>query len=428
MPGFFESAVLLVAAALLARWFLLKVVLPSRELLRTLRRVASGDYRAVILGSLPRWLRPAGDQLRRIAETLSRQEQLLEREEYGLATILGSMTEGVVIVTPDLHVRLVNRAAEEMFGLRGSVKGMLMAEAFISHELQGVARRAALHGGVERVETTIPATGRIDRRHLLVTAAPLGKEGAATGGLLLVMHDITRLRELEAVRREFVANVSHEFRTPLSVISGYLETLEDDDVEEETRQTAVSAMRRHALRLNRLIEDLLTISRMEERHVRLEKSRVDLPALLRTVTEQLETEILRRGASVTAGFPAGFPEVYADAHCLEQAFSNLLANALRHGAEEGGKITVSAATDGREVSVSIADNGPGIPLKDQDHLFERFYRVGGDRARQTGGTGLGLSIVKHVISAHGGRVTLRSMPGEGATFTVHLPLGAGAGI
>lgn len=271
---------------------------------------------------------------------------------------------------------------------------------------------------------TVPVTGRTDRRHLLVTAAPLGKEGVPTGGLLLVMHDITRLRELEAVRREFVANVSHEFRTPLSVISGYLETLEDDDVEEETRMVAVAAMRRHALRLNRLIEDLLTISRMEERHVRLEKSRVDLPALLSSVTEQLETEIRERGASVTCEFPAGFPEVHADAHRLEQAFTNLLANALRHGAAEGGRVTVSAASDGREVAVSIADNGPGIPLKDQDHLFERFYRVGGDRARQTGGTGLGLSIVKHVVSAHGGRVTLASMPGEGSTFTVYLPLGS----
>jgi two-component system phosphate regulon sensor histidine kinase PhoR len=227
-------------------------------------------------------------------------------------------------------------------------------------------------------------------------------------GVLLVLHDISRLRELESVRREFVANVSHEFRTPLSIINGYLETLEEGGVGKEMMSKSISVMRRHAERLNCLIEDLLTISRMEEKGVRLEMLPTDIVALLRGVVEQLESEI-----------------VEVDAYRMDQALSNLLVNALRHGSPTGGgaaTVRISLEPKGSEISVGFRDNGPGIPLQDQEHLFERFYRVGGDRARQTGGSGLGLSIVKNVVQAHGGRVTLESNPGAGSLFTIFLPV------
>ena len=282
---------------------------------------------------------------------------------------------------------------------------------------------------MQRGELTQPIPGRSERCHLVVTAAVLkGAEAERPGGVLLVLHDVTRLRELESVRREFVANVSHEFRTPLSIINGYLETLEEGGVGREMLRKSISVMRRHADRLNRLIEDLLTISRMEEKGVRLETASTDVAGLLSSVVSRLDPEIRQRGAEVRLDIESGLPSLTIDSYRMEQAFSNLLANALRHGSPAGStrgvRVTVAMRREGPDLAISFSDDGPGIPFQDQEHLFERFYRVGGDRARQTGGTGLGLSIVKHVVQAHGGRVGLRSRPGEGSTFTIHLPLAA----
>ena len=421
-------AVVLAGALLLigAFWIFASIILPGRELLAVLRRIADGDFRPVILPGMPSHLRGAEACLRSIAETLSSQKDLLAEEEFSLSMILGSMTEGVVILGPDLRIRELNKAALSLFHLGGNVTGLLLPEVFTSHELQGLTSRASRSGEVQRGELTLAIQGRSDRCHLAVTAAPL-KSGSGKGaaGILLVLHDVTRLRELESVRREFVANVSHEFRTPLSVINGYLETLNDGKVGRDMMRKAIAAMQRHTERLNRLIEDLLSISRMEEKGVRLEKEKTDLARILRLVIDQAESEISDRGAIVRLSLEEFIPEATVDTHRIEQAFSNLLANALRHGTPsdtaETAEVFITAFTAGGDIAVSFRDNGPGIPLADQEHVFERFYRVGGDRARMSGGTGLGLSIVKNVIRAHGGRVMLKSSPGEGSTFTVYLP-------
>jgi two-component system phosphate regulon sensor histidine kinase PhoR len=420
-----ELLVLLLVAFLL--WVLIdKVVFPAKELLAVLQRIARGDVRPVILHGMPSFLRGAAKDLRETAETLASQKALLAEEEFSITTILESMTEGVAVTGADLRIRQVNMAAVSMFNLGARVNGMLLPEVFMSHELQNVARRLIQTGQVQRGALHLAIPGRKERCHLMLTAAPLNSSEKGTpGGFLFVFHDVTRLRELEAVRREFVANVSHEFRTPLSIINGYLETLADEEIDKEMVEKSVAVMRRHADRLNNLIEDLLTISRMEEQGVRLETRLVSVEPLLRGVIGQLEDESAERRVSVRLVIGEGIPDLQIDSYRMEQAFSNLLINALRHGvplaAGEAGDVVVSVSTEGREVAVSFRDNGPGIPLQDQEHIFERFYRVGGDRARQTGGTGLGLSIVKNVVQAHGGRVTLESNPGEGSTFTIRLP-------
>ena len=426
-----DSATVLVLAGaimILAAWWIVSgMILPGRDLLAVLRRIAEGDFRPVILPRIPSYLRGAEACLRRIAETLSKQKNLLAEEEFSLSVILGSMAEGVVILDPDLRIRQLNKAALSLFNLGGNVTGLLLPEVFTSHELQGLASRASRTGEFQRGELTLTIQGRNDRCHLAVTAAALkAGSGESPDGVLLVLHDVTRLRELEAVRREFVANVSHEFRTPLSVINGYLETLGEGGVGREMTRKAIAAMQRHAGRLNRLIEDLLSISRMEEKGVRLETKKTDIAPILRTVLEQAEREISERKATVTLSLAEGLPSAPLDAYRIEQVFSNLLVNALRHGTPSGAtdaaEVIISARSSGDgELAVSFRDNGPGIPLADQEHVFERFYRVGGDRARLSGGTGLGLSIVKNVVLAHGGRVTLESRPGEGSTFTVYLP-------
>ena len=412
--------------AMVCWWVIAVVMLPARELRAVLRRIAAGDFRPVILSGVPMLYRRTCEDLRRTAETLARQKALLEEEEFSIMAILGSMAEGVVITGADLRIRQVNTAAAQMFNLKGSIAGLLLPEAFLSHELQGVARRAAETGEVQRGEIAMVIPGRDGRGHVALTAAALKGPGRSDAdGILLVFHDVTRLRELESVRREFVANVSHEFRTPLSIITGYLETLGDEEIGKEMRNKSIAVMKRHAERLNRLIDDLLTISRMEEKAVRLEIRSVDLEPLLRAVVEQAEQECRQRGVEVRINAAPGIPAINVDSFRIEQAFLNLLVNALRHGTPadgKGGVVTITVARAGAEIAVSFRDQGPGIPLADQEHIFERFYRVGGDRARQTGGTGLGLSIVKNVAQAHGGRVALESTPGEGSNFTILLPL------
>ena len=429
MDGLFAGTAAVIFAVLIAWTAMVLVILPLLDLRKSAGRIARGDFRPVILPGMPPFLRGIADDLRVMAETLARQRELIEEEEFSFSLIMESMTEGVVITAPDLRIRFVNNAAAAMFNLRGSVSGLLLPEVFLGHGLQTLAERAAGTGEVQRGELTQPIPGRSERCHLVVTAAVLkGAEAERPGGVLLVLHDVTRLRELESVRREFVANVSHEFRTPLSIINGYLETLEEGGVGREMLRKSISVMRRHADRLNRLIEDLLTISRMEEKGVRLETASADVAGLLSSVVSRLDPEIRQRGAEVRLDIESGLPSMTIDSYRMEQAFSNLLANALRHGSPAGStrgvRVTVAMRREGPDLAISFSDDGPGIPFQDQEHLFERFYRVGGDRARQTGGMGLGLSIVKHVVQAHGGRVGLRSRPGEGSTFTIHLPLAA----
>ncbi len=418
--------VLLVGTVLLiALWA--GLIVPIRELRRAAHRLAGGDRRPLILPEMPPLLRGFASDLGRLAERLSDQHDMIEKEEFSFSVIMESMAEGVVITGPDLRIRYVNKAAEAMFNLSGRVAGLLLPEVFLGHELVSVTQRVASTGEIQRGEFSQTIPGHRERRHLVVTAASLGTGGNPGGdGFLLVLHDVTRLRELESVRREFVANVTHEFRTPLSIINGYLETLEEGGVGREMMRKSLAVMRRHADRLNRLLDDLLTISRMEEKGASLEKAPTDVGAMLTALVEHYDSEIRQRDVTLSLEIASGLPEVGADAYRLEQAFSNLLVNALQHGSPAdrgGGLVRITAALEGPEIAVRFHDNGPGVPIKDQEHLFERFYRVGGDRARQTGGTGLGLSIVKNVARAHGGRVGLESRPGEGSTFSIFLPAG-----
>jgi two-component system phosphate regulon sensor histidine kinase PhoR len=410
---------------LAAVWFaVFHLFLPSRELIAVLQRVARGDFRPVILGGVPFLFRETTASLRKTTELLAQQKERLEEEVLSFSMILESMVEGVILTGADLRIRQVNKAALALFHIDGDVSGMLLPEAFRSNELQGAARRALLTGNVQREELKMSLAGLGDR-YLVATAAALRFPGLnSSNGILLVLHDVSRLRELEAVRREFVANVSHEFRTPLSVINGYLETLEEGDVDPAMTRKSVAAMRRHADRLNRLIEDLLTISRMEEKGLSLVTVRTGLEPVLRSVVEQAEKEIEERDASVSLDISGNLPPLRLDLHRIELVLANLLSNALRHGSPQSGRpeVLISVRTWGPEITVSFTDNGPGVPFSAQEHLFERFYRVGDDRARQSGGTGLGLSIVKRIVVAHGGSVSLQSTPGEGATFTVRLPV------
>ena len=244
-----------------------------------------------------------------------------------------------------------------------------------------------------------------------------------------MLHDITQLKNLENVRRDFVANVSHELRTPLSIINGYLETLLEPDAEDdpETVRRFHQTMWKHGQRLRLILDDLMTLARLEspEGAGAMNLAPVSLRACMEGVADRLAPVAAERRATIRLELPGDLPTIDADADRLDQVFFKIIDNALRHAAppsQQGPEIVVRAAEEDSVVHLTVADNGQGIPLADQPHVFERFYRVHKDRFRQSGGTGLGLSIVKHIVRAHGGQVSVESVPGNGATFHVRLPI------
>ena len=373
----------------------------------------------------PRILREIHRDLQEMAKRQLEITRQIAEEDFSLRAILASMIEGVLIADGNMRIRLTNDRLQQMFSLpRPPVERTIM-EVFRNHLLHQVIQQTLDTDEPRSVElqAEIQEGDQFQLKHFQITSISLRpREHESLTGALVIFHDVTQIRSLEAVRKEFVANVSHELRTPLAIITGYLETLIDGGGDDETNQRFLKTMHKHAQRLNLLIEDLLAISELESRKISLHFEPVDLLESVNRVLERLDSRICEIGASVTIKVPKHLPRIEADAFRIEQALYNLVDNALKHSGTSTVKVALEVRSDGRTVSISVHDDGVGIPLSDQPHIFERFYRVRKDRSRDAGGTGLGLSIVKHTVQAHGGSVTVQSSPGSGATFFMNLPL------
>jgi two-component system phosphate regulon sensor histidine kinase PhoR len=239
-------------------------------------------------------------------------------------------------------------------------------------------------------------------------------------GSVLELRDVTDLRRLEAVRRDFVSNVSHELKTPLTAMRGYLEAMiEDEEMPEGLRHSFVQKAHRNTERLAAIVGDLLSLSRLESEEHELAFEPLEVGELLEVVAEDLRDLADSRRQAVVCTTPDGPLEVDADAQALGMALNNLVSNALQYS-PEGEEVHVTASVEGDQVRIDVVDRGPGIPHEEQERIFERFYRVDKARSRKLGGTGLGLSIVRHVMAAHGGRVELESEPGVGSRFSLLL--------
>jgi two-component system phosphate regulon sensor histidine kinase PhoR len=399
---------------------------PLAQIRKSLAQFARRDFSSGPLPSTPGLFYGSLRDIRNIAEMLQTFDRQIVDEGFSLRAILSSMVEGVLIADRSLRIRLANEALINLLGLPESPLNRPVIEVFRRHELQRALETALDEGAPQQISLTleIPSPGGGYRTsHLNVHIAGLMPQPQARPtAALVVFHDVTAIRELEAARREFLGNVSHEFRTPLAIINGYLETLLDGALEDrEMAEKSLRAMHKNGRRLALLIDDLLTISRLEDRSRLLEFLPVDLQELLGHVIEHLEPNIAEKKARIEISWPADARPAEADGRRMEQVFSNLLGNALRYGDVENPVIRISARRAGPDICIVFADNGPGIPLGDQPHIFERFYRVHKDRSRDAGGTGLGLAIVKGVVLAHGGNLSLESTPGKGAAFTVTIP-------
>ncbi len=366
--------------------------------------------------------------LKEIARRQKENAQQIADEDFSLRAILASMVEGVLIADSNLQIRLVNERLQQMFSLPKSPVGRTVMEVFRNHLVHQVIRQSLQTGLPQSAElqAEIRDGDQFQLKHFQITSVSLRpRDPESLTRALVIFHDVSQIRSLEAVRKEFVANVSHELRTPLSVITGYLETLIDGGDDKETNLRFLRTMHKHAQRLNLLIEDLLELSQLESRKVSLHFEPVDVSESIHRVLEQLDSRIRESRVAVTTTIPEHLPRIEADPFRIEQALYNLLDNALRHSGKSGTRVNVHVQGDATAVTVRVGDDGVGIPLSDQPHIFERFYRVHKDRSRDAGGTGLGLSIVKHTVQAHGGSIAVQSSPGAGATFVMILPVSQG---
>jgi len=332
--------------------------------------------------------------------------------------VLGTMIDGVVVANSAQSLLYVNRAARNLLDLGDKrVTGRLISEVSRSAQLQDVIETALSTRAHQRTELQLIR----QKLTLAVSAAPLDLEPA--GGVLIVLHDVTELRRLERMRREFVSNVSHELKTPLTSIQAYAETLLSGGLEDESNNRKfVDRIQEQAERLQTLIMDLLRLARIESDDVAFEIRAVDVGDIVLDCVRDRQDLATAKGLSLVAKFPEAPVMASAEAEGLSTILSNLVDNAINY-TPAGGRVEIEWGQRGDEVVISVKDTGVGIPQEHQPRVFERFYRVDRARSRELGGTGLGLSIVKHLVHAFGGRLELESQQGRGSRFTIWLPAG-----
>jgi two-component system, OmpR family, phosphate regulon sensor histidine kinase PhoR len=410
---------------------LLWTVLRYRRLRRSLRGLSEALERRSPFLSDASDSRRADAVWRRLVESannLTSEARRLADQRAGqktqLETTLSSLQEAVLVLDRNNYILLANKALTRMFPGAANAHGHRVESALQSAGfLQCLSAIRANHP-VAEVEIEFTSASASTWVEITGTLIP---DTAEQNGpwALFVLHDITRQKRLEMVRKEFVANVSHELKTPLSVIKGYAETLVDDHsaMIPDDRERFLRTILRHADRLTAIVDDLLTLSRLESNNAELRLSQCDLASWLRGTAEDLAQRFASTGHVLRVVAPEGAVQGTIDALKLNQVIFNLLDNAQKH-TPSGTHVEIGLRllADVHRVEFWVEDDGPGIPREDLPRIFERFYRVEKGRSRDKGGTGLGLSIVKHIVLLHGGRVTAKSEPGKGTHVSFTIPL------
>ena len=417
--------VALALTGLLSLGFSIAVTRPLRQLAVVAREMAAGDLTQRARARDRDEVGELAEALDTLASQLQRRLGQLEGERAEMQALIDAMDEAVIAVDERGRVRRANPAARRIFGLSGDPRGLAPQEVTRRQPFLDLVKRA-LDGA------TIPPTELTQEgRHLLATAQPL-----PTGGAVMVFLDVSVLRRLEDVRRDFVANASHELKTPLTAIRGFAETLLDPQLPPELRAQFTQTVKANADRLQRIVDDLLDLSRIETGGWRVEPEIVSIPEIAGEAWGTVESAAEAREARIEVRIPHECEFVGADPSALRQIFINLFGNSLRY-ISHGGEIELSArpvpapspegapsaSAGGRAwVEIAVRDNGSGIPAAHLPRIFERFYRADAARSREEGGTGLGLAIVKHLVEGHGGAIAAESEFGRGTTIRFTLPV------
>jgi two-component system phosphate regulon sensor histidine kinase PhoR len=389
------------------------------ELTDAARRMTAGDLSVRTRLAGHDELGELGEALDRLAGSLARTLGELRAERDLQGRILDAMQEGVAVIDRDGRIVLVNPALRSMLLLGADAVGKLLIETVRHAQLDGLLASARDSSDDGPLEIDLPG---LKPRRVLAHAAPLSGDEE---GLLIVFVDVTELRRLESLRRDFVANASHELRTPIAAVRSATETLRDGALDEpDAAIRFVDIIDRNAQRLQSLVEDMLELSKLESNEFKLKRERVELGSVVPIVLALFRERAEKKGVRLAADLPREATAVLGDARALEHVLLNLVDNAVKY-CPHGTRIIVKASRHGDRVKLVVADDGPGIPAEHLPRVFERFYRVDAGRSRELGGTGLGLSIVKHMVEAMRGRVSVESEVGRGSTFKVSLPGAAG---
>jgi signal transduction histidine kinase len=381
---------------------------PIIELRDVATAIAAGHLERRPALSAPGEVGDLAAALQRMTEQLSSRLSALQAEDALLSAVIDSLDEGIVAVSTRGSVVRLNESARRLLDLRANVP--------FSTDLLPQDRlvRDAVRGAMSGVAAG-PLEIGVGERTLLVSARPL-----PDGGAVVAVQDLTTRRRLETIRRDFVANVSHELKTPLTVIAGFAETLRDRELPTDNRERFLDTIEANTRRMQRIVDDLLDLSRYESGSWRPNVVTNDLAGVVSDVFTSVARAADAKG--LTLGFQASpdAQRVDADPTALRQILGNLIENAVRHTTRGG--VTVSAEAPPRGgTTLRVRDTGSGIPTEHLGRIFERFYRVDAGRAREEGGTGLGLAIVRHLVESHGGSVRAESVVGQGTTITVHFP-------
>ncbi len=357
-----------------------------------------------------------------LIEQISALEKTQTSQLTQLNVTLGSLKEAVLVVDHHNHIMLANNSLQDIFP--AATQAIDERLEVVLHSVEFLNYVEAVRNGEAQPHQEIEFAELNETRWVEVTGTTIPALDSSNGQwVLFVLHDVTRQKALERVRKEFVANVSHELRTPLAVIKGYIETLVEGHQEMDPidRQRFLGTIQRHTDRLNSLLEDLLTLSRLESVNPGLERESIELRPHIAGILEDYRSRPHAEDHVIVDDLDPAIDRLLVDPLKLNQVLSNLLDNALKY-TPPGTCIKVIGHLRAGEVEIRVSDNGPGIPSGDLPHIFERFYRVEKGRSREKGGTGLGLSIVKHIVQLHGGQVLAKSKPGEGVTFVLSFPL------
>ena len=400
------AALLAFAGAVVLAWlFARSVSRPIIELRDIASSIARGDLTRRPALAAPGEIGDLAAALHGMAEQLTRRVAALAEEDARLTAVVESLNEGILALSPRGAIVRVNDRA----------RYFLRLHEHLPLEPDRLPRNATLRDAIDAAlsgAATEPTELQLFGQTLAVTARPL-----SAGGAIVALFDLTAIRRLELVRRDFVANVSHELKTPLTVVRGFAETLLEPGISADDQRRFAASIAANATRMQRIVDDLLDLSRIESGRWAPAPESVDLAPIVRDVFTTVQRPAAEQGVRLDASLEA--PHAFADATALRQVLSNLVENAVRHTAD--GSVMVRSRATAAGTEILVADTGVGIAPEHLSRIFERFYRVDPARARADGGTGLGLAVVKHLVEAHGGQVTAESTPGRGTTIVALFP-------
>ncbi len=402
-----------IAAILLAFWMTRVITGPIKTLTRMSRKISEGHLEQKIhitsrdeIGELASVFNHMADQLKTTVDLLTAQRDRL-------AVLLAHIGDGIIVTDRNAIVTLINHTAEKLFNIENAkAQGRTFIELVRDHEIDGIVQRC--------LETGEKQTGLVHYRAKRLFLGVIATMLPDRGGCVVLLQDLTEVRRLETVRRDFISNISHELRTPLASIKALAETLSEGAIED--RPVATDFLGRidgEVDKLAQMVQELSDLSRIESGEAPLEKSLFKVSDVLTTVVERMQAQADRAGISLTVDISPQLPQMCGDRYRIEQVLINLVHNAIKF-TKAGGKITASGVTNNDFLQFSVSDTGAGIPADDLNRIFERFYKA--DKARTGSGTGLGLAIAKHIVAAHGGKIWVDSIEGKGSTFFFTIPL------